>query len=473
MRKLFAVLFSILFVLKSISAQEALFIPNEGQWEKEFTHKTPLKYGALFFKENSIQFVLKDAAQIDDLHGHDIHEAGLSHSAERLKFHVLNMEFIDSKKDHAIGREKVSFKHNYFIGDDPSKWRSGVEPARALQYQDLYPNAVLHFSTYDRRLKYEWRLNNPNTIDDIKWKYNGAESIEINLEGNLIVKTSVGHFYESKPIAWGWREGKRIDLGIWYELTHDTISFGVENVASTLDSLVLDPQLVFTSFSGSLTDNWGFTATYDDQGRLYGGGVAFATGYVSTVGAFQTGYNASTGPFQNFEPDVTISVFEPNGNNLLYASYLGGTKSDHPHSMVVNSNGELIVMGTTGSANFPTQNPIQNSNAGGSTVNVNGYDFEDSDIFITRFNANGAALQSSTYIGGSGNDGINILINKNYGDASRGEISLDENDNIYVTASTTSSDFPATNCTTCSKAGGQDAVIFKLNNQGTNLLWSN
>ena len=149
------------------------------------------------------------------------------------------------------------------------------------------------------------------------------------------------------------------------------LKVGVEKVASTLDSLVLDPQLVFTSFSGSLTDNWGFTATYDDQGRLYGGGVAFATGYVSTVGAFQTGYNASTGPFQNFEPDVTISVFEPSGNNLLYASYLGGAKSDHPHSMVVNSNGELIVMGTTGSANFPTQNPIQNSNAGGSTVNVN------------------------------------------------------------------------------------------------------
>ena len=473
MCKLFAVLCSILFVLKSISAQEALFIPNEGQWEKEFTHKTPLKYGALFFKENSIQFVLKDAAQIDDLHGHDIHEAGLSHSPENLKFHVLNMEFIDSKKDCANGLEKVAYKHNYFIGDDPQYWRSGVEPARALQYQDLYPHAVLHFSTFNEHIKYEWRLANPNAIDNIQWRYHGAESVEVTLEGNLVVKTSVGHFYESKPIAWGWKQGKRVNFGIWYELTDDTISFGVEKVASTLDSLVLDPQLVFTSFSGSLTDNWGFTATYDEQGRLYGGGVAFATGYVSTVGAFQTGYNASTGPFQNFEPDVTISVFEPNGNNLLYASYLGGTKSDHPHSMVVNSKGELIVMGTTGSANFPTQNPIQNSNAGGSTVNVNGYDFEDSDIFITRFNANGAALQSSTYIGGSGNDGINILISKNYGDASRGEIVLDENDNIYVTASTTSSDFPATNCTTCSKAGGQDAVIFKLNNQGTNLLWSN
>ena len=338
MSKLFTVLSFLLLVLNVSWAQKALFIPNEGQWEKEFSHKTPLKYGALFFKENSIQFVLKDAAQIDDLHGHDIHQAWLSHSIERLNVHVLNMEFIDSRKDNAIGYNKASFKHNYFTGDDQTKWRSGIEPARALQYQGLYPNAVLHFKTKNHRLKYEWRLNNSKTIPSIKWKYHGAESIEINNEGNLIVNTSVGHFYESKPVAWGWKKGERIDFGIWYELNNDTISFGVENIALTLDSVVLDPQLIFTSFSGSLTDNWGFTATYDDQGRLYGGGIAFATGYVSTVGAFQTGYNSSTGPFQNFEPDVTISVFEPNGNNLLYASYLGGSKSDHPHSMVVNSN---------------------------------------------------------------------------------------------------------------------------------------
>ena len=153
-----------------------------------------------------------------------------------------------------------------------------------------------------------------------------------------------------------------------------------------------------------------------------------------------------------------MSVFDPNGNTLLYATYLGGTKSDHPHSMVVNSNGELIIMGTTGSTNFPTQNAIQSSNAGGATVNVNGYEFEDSDLFVTRFNATGSALLSSTYLGGSGNDGINMNINKNYGDASRGEVVVDDNNNIYIAASTTSTNFPTTNCTSCSKAGGQDAV---------------
>jgi len=453
--------------------QEALFIPNEGQWNEAFTHKMPLKYGALFFQENSIQFVLKDAAQIEDLHSHDMHQAGLSHHESLLNFHVLNMEFLGASEDIAVGHDLAGFKHNYFLGDNPDAWRSGVEPARGLTYQGLYPNAMVDFHTQDGQLKYDWHLSDPQALADIRWKYNGATSVEVHPEGHLIVHTSVGQFYESNPVSWGWKNGERIDFGSWYELYNGQISFGVESIAYTLDSLVIDPQLIFTSFSGSLTDNWGFTATYDEQGRLYGGGVAFATGYVSTVGAFQTGYNGSSGPFQAYLPDVTVSVFDPNGNTLLYASYLGGTKSDHPHSMVVNSNGELIIMGTTGSTNFPTQNAIQSSNAGGATVNVNGYEFEDSDIFITRFNATGSALLSSTYLGGSGNDGINMNINKNYGDASRGEVVVDDNDNIYITASTTSTNFPTTNCTSCSKAGGQDAVILKLNPSGTAIQWSN
>jgi hypothetical protein len=457
----------------TLYGQEALFIPNEGQWNNEFSYKTPLKYGALFFKENSVQIVLKDAAQIEDLHGHDMHQAGLSHHESNINFHVLELEFIGASKNIPKGYDSAGFKHNYYLGNNPNNWRSGIEPYRGLEYTDLYQEANLKFYTHKGQLKYDWHLSDPKALDNIKWIYRGASSIQISGEGNLIINTSVGHFYESSPVSWGWKNGERVEFGSWYELSNGQISFGVESLAYTLDSLVIDPQLIFTSFSGSLTDNWGFTATYDEQGRLYGGGVAFATGYVSTIGAYQTGFNSTSGPIQPFAPDITVSVFNPNGNTLLYATYLGGTKSDHPHSMVVNSNGELIIMGTTGSSNFPTLNAIQTSNAGGSTVNVNNYDFEDSDIFITRFNASGSALLSSTYLGGSGNDGINMGIIRNYGDASRGEVVVDENDNIYITASTTSTNFPSTNCSSCSKAGGQDAVVCKLNSSGTALLWSN
>jgi len=472
MRKLHLILLLLLANSFGLRAQQVLFVPNQGQWDGPFSHKMELKYGGLFFEKDGIQFVLQNAHQIDDLRGHHAHDAGMSEDG-RIDYHALRMKFLGSKAAIPQGIEPVEFVHNYYLGEDKSRWKSGVRPSRALAYTSLYPSSELRFKQGGDHLKYEWYLGDPNTLHRIKWTYEGAENIEIDPEGHVVISTSVGEFIEGVPSAWGYKNGIREDLPIWYELDEGVLSFATSTQVDLLDSMVIDPLLVFTSFSGSLTDNWGFTATYDDIGRLYGGGVSFATGYVSTVGAFQTGYADPPGPNLGFNPDVTISVFEPSGQTLLYATYLGGTKPDHPHSMVVNSLGHLIVMGTTGSTNFPTQNPIQSSNAGGSNININGYTFENADIFVTRFNANGSALLSSTYLGGSDNDGINGDLSKNYGDASRGEVIVDDLNNIYLTASTTSTDFISTNCSSCSNAGGQDAVLMKLNPSGTSLLWSN
>jgi gliding motility-associated-like protein len=453
--------------------QEALFVPNEGQWPGNFSHKMPLKYGGLFFEDDAVQIVLRDARHLEDLHGHDMHEAGLSHEASVLKGHAVRLKFLNATPTVAKGLKPTEFYHNYFLGNDSSTWRGEVRPARKLTYDGLYDNSILAFGQTGSHVKYQWHLSDPSVIDEIAWMYEGATKSEINPEGALIVHTSIGTFLESAPVGWGWKDGERVDFGMWYSQEYGVFRFKTEAIARTLDSLVLDPQLIFTSFSGSLTDNWGFSATYDDQGRLYGAGVAFATGYVASTGAFQTTYNDPPGINLGYNPDVTITVFEPQGNTMLYATYLGGTASDHPHSLVVNGNGHLIVMGTTGSSNFPTQNPIQSANAGGTSVSINGYEFKKSDLFITRFNANGTGLLSSTYIGGTGNDGLNTNIVKNYGDAARGEVVVDGSNNIYITASTNSTNFPSTNCSSCSKAGGQDAVVFKLNAAGTSLMWSN
>ena len=472
MRKRFAFIVSLMVLLQPARSQEVLFVPNKGQWPGDFSHKLELKYGALFFEQSSVQFVLKDRHAIDDVRGYHTHQAGLSLDAP-FNYHVLKMRFDGALPREAKGEKPVEYVNNYFLGDDSTKWRAGVRPKTELAFEEIYPKTELRFKQGGDHLKYEWYLGDPSILKSISWTYEGANGLHLDPEGQVVINTSVGSFLEGVPTAWGYKDGQRVDFGIWYELKDGQLSFGAEEIAYTLDSLVIDPLLVFTSFSGSLTDNWGFTATYDDQGRLYGGGVSFATGYVATVGAFQTSYNDPPGINLGFNPDVTISVFEPNGQTMLYATYLGGTKPDHPHSMVVNSLGHLIVMGTTGSTNFPTQSPIQSSNAGGTDVNINGYTFEDSDIFVSRFNASGSALLSSTYLGGSGNDGINTELNKNYGDASRGEIIVDGSNNIYLTASTNSTDFISTNCSSCSKTGGQDAVVMKLNPSGTTLFWSN
>ena len=471
-RRLF---FGIIGLILSFTAgaQEAVFVPNEGQWDGDFQYKAPLKYGALFFEQGAIQMVLRDAHQVEDFRGHAMHEAGLSLPIDPLRTHAVRLKWLNANPVKGTGMAPLEYYHNYFIGSDSNHWKGGIYPHSKIAYQNLYDQSKVVFYTAGGRLKYDWYLRNPSTLSQIKWQYEGATGISLNEEGALIVETSVGEFMESIPVAWGWKDGERVDFGIWYTLKNETIGFKSESIAKSLDSLVIDPQLIFTSFSGSLTDNWGFSATYDDQGRLYGAGVAFATGYVASTGAFQTTYNDPPGINLGFNPDVTITVFEPQGSTMLYATYLGGTAPDHPHSMVVNSSGQLIVMGTTGSSNFPTQNPIQSSNAGGTSVQINGYEFKKSDIFITRFNTTGTGVLSSTYLGGTGNDGLNTEMIENYGDAARGEVVVDQSDNIYITASTNSTNFPSTNCSTCSKAGGQDAIVMKLNAAGSAIQWSN
>ena len=134
MRKVYSLLLTLLFCAPSLWAQEVLFIPNEGQWEGEFSHKMPLRYGGLFFEKNSVQFVLKDAQAGEDHHGHDIHEAGLGSPSRGLKYHALRMTFLNSKPSKAAGKVPAEFVHNYFVGDDSTSWRSGVRPAHMLQY---------------------------------------------------------------------------------------------------------------------------------------------------------------------------------------------------------------------------------------------------------------------------------------------------------------------------------------------------
>ncbi|MGO8055548.1 SBBP repeat-containing protein, partial [Rhizobium leguminosarum] len=127
--------------------------------------------------------------------------------------------------------------------------------------------------------------------------------------------------------------------------------------------------------------------------------------------------------------DIGIMKFSPNGSARLYATYIGGSGNDFPHSLFSDPQGNLVVMGRSYSANYPTTAPLVGS--GGQC-----------DIVVTKLNAAGSALIGSLRIGGSSNDGVNIVDNiiggtnvpnsllRNYGDESRSEVVLDAGGNI-------------------------------------------
>ncbi|WP_460504172.1 SBBP repeat-containing protein, partial [Hymenobacter agri] len=241
-------------------------------------------------------------------------------------------------------------------------------------------------------------------------------------------------------------------------------------------ALTIDPVVVFASYSGSAANNWGFTATYDPAGNLYTGGIAFDIGYPTTAGAFQTTFKALV--------DIAIIKFNTNVSGpaaRVWATYLGGNDADFPTSLVVNSQGELLVLGTSGSDDFPvTAAAAQRRFASGVAADPFGfgapYDAPNgTDLVITRLNATGTALRGSTYLGGSGNEGLLPLafntsassptpqLAHNYGDPFRGDILVDAADNVYVASHTTSANFPvAAGLGGAYRGGTSDGVVVKL-----------
>jgi gliding motility-associated-like protein len=238
-------------------------------------------------------------------------------------------------------------------------------------------------------------------------------------------------------------------------------------------TLIIDPSLIFSTFSGSKSDNWGYTATYDGEGNFYAGGIAFHDGFPVSNGAFQTTFQGGDNS-ENASPyDAVIIKFNANGSQRLYATYLGGAGDDQPHSLIVDNNGDLVIAGRTTSQNFPSTQPT--FGPGGSF-----------DIFITKLNGDGTAPVGSRKFGGKGIDGVNIKpkyvaggganngIRRNYGDDARSEVIVDGANNIYLASSTQSKDFPVTSGAFQSAMGGglQDGVVIKTSSNLSNVLFS-
>jgi gliding motility-associated-like protein len=255
----------------------------------------------------------------------------------------------------------------------------------------------------------------------------------------------MGSVVELAPVAFQeTMYGRRsVDAGF---VLHDdgTVGFRIGKDYDRTRDLIIDPVLVFSTYSGSLSDNWGFTATYDLEGNLYAAGMVSGPGYPATIGAYDTIYNNGTG----FVPtDIAISKYSPDGTELIFATYLGGSLNEIPHSIITNDQNELIIYGTTGSSDYPvTVNAYDISFGGGPPAfpPSNIEYAQGSDIVITRLNEAGTNLLGSTFFGGSLNDGLNVTssgsLEYNYGDFARGDVTVAENGDIIIASCTFSDD---------------------------------
>lgn len=451
----------------TLSAGRWEFVQNSGQWDEAVLFKANLYSGALFFE--------KDGFTVSQLHPQQLQEIQeAKHSGKPFPRTVVDaaayrVQFLQSNCPKVTGERPYDYYHNYYIGNISTQWASKTPIFNQLQYQQLYTGVNLVFTEENGYLKYEFHIAPGSDPKQIRMRYDGLKSMA-KVGEELLLHTAVDRILELAPYAYQINNQKdTVTITCSYHLQGNTLSFDLGDYDPSL-TLVIDPTLVFSSFSGSTADNWGYTATYDSHGNLYGGGIAFDIGYPTSMGAYQVDFCGGI--------DISISKFDATGSFLHYSTYLGGAKADIPHSLYVNDNDELYIFGTTGSEDFPvTADAYDTSFNGGpnTTISTSMHFPDGSDIFVAKLSADGTQLPASTFIGGSLNDGFNTAggLRKNYADDNRGEIIVDENSNVYVVSSTSSIDFPVTSPIFMADSNSQqDVCVFKMSQDLSTLIWS-
>ena len=465
------------------------FIENKGQWDKNVKFRSNLPQGT-FLLENTgyrvIQHNTDDLNRISELtHMHpDITKPGKLETGHKpvpdgntspediiLRSHAYSVKFLNANPNAQIISEKpLASYNNYFIGNDPAKWASNCKIFQTVTYKDVYPNIDVRYYTVNGTLKYDIVVNPGGDLSKVILYFDGVDGLN-KKEERLQITTSVGTVEETAPYSYQLGGDGKKEVSCSYDVKGNFVRFRANEPYNKNSILVIDPTIVFISYSGSRADNWGFTATYDGLGNFYAGGIVFGTGFPVTNGAYQTNWagGAASGAGSSGY-DMGILKFAPDGTSLLYATYIGGSANEQPHSLVVDGSGNLIVAGRTSSgATYPSVAPLRTFGAGGGN-----------DIVITKLNANGTGLIGSVRIGGTGDDGVNIRPNystpavaettrRNYGDDARSEVIVDNQGNILLASTTQSTDFLTTagafQTTRGAASNGrfQDGVLLKLN----------
>ncbi len=315
-----------------------------------------------------------------------------------------------------LGADELKGKVNYFIGNDPSKWITGVPTYAKARYQQIYPGIDLLFYGNEQQLESDFVIAPGADPGQIRLLFEGGKALRVSREGDLVLTSSAGEVCMLKPHVYQEIGGVRHDVGGLYVLRGKravSFSLGAYNHAMPL---VIDPILVYsTALNGAnfaVGNGGGHGIAVDATGHAYVTGTTDRSNFLPTPGAFTTAAGF-----------LFVSRLNLTGSAVDYTAVFGGSGSDVPMAIAVDTQGEPIVTGFTSSADFPIQNALQSTLPAGTHA------------FLTKLNAAGSSLLYSTLLGGSGATGVGNATD--VGNA----VTTDSNGAIYVTGYTNSADF--------------------------------
>ena len=385
--------------------------------------------------------------------------------SERVQSHdlmtdIIRMQLVDAQTNATLsGDSRLPGTVNYFMGNDPAKWHSGVSTFERVKYANVYPGVNLVYYGNHERLEFDFEVAPGADPGPIRVHFDGARRLRLDHEGNLTIVAENGEIRFHRPVVYQIVDGnrrRRIE-GAFRLVSGNIVSFHVGSYDHT-KPLVIDPILAYSTYLGTVAAATAIAV--DSTGSAYVTGWS-EPGLPTTTDAFQpTSVVKPSNVYSAF-----ITKFNSAGTALVYSTYISGSNVDEAYAIAVDAQGNAYVAGQTGSFDFPvTPGALQTKNKTGSGFTG----------FITKLNSTGTSLVYSTYLGGSVGNPNNPFTTVPQDKAVA--IAVDAAGEVYVTGTTGSIDFPTTpgafqtvNKATTSNVSG---FVTKINATGTALVYS-
>jgi hypothetical protein len=436
----------------------------------------------------------------------------------------LHMQLLGANMaSRVVGAADLPGKVNYFIGNDPAKWRTNVPTYAQVKYENVYPGVDLIYYGNRGRLEYDFVVAPGIDPGLIALRFRGGSDVAVDQNGDLLLNSQDVRF--QKPVVYQNNDGARKAVESQYAMTADnTIRFTVGDYDRS-KPLVIDPVLVYSTYLGGSSGDIGSGIAVDASENAYvtgtvqssdfptvnaiqptpkssqdvfitkinatgtalvystylgGSGVddglgiavdpagnAYVTGRVNSpdfplVNALQPGRPMCCGP--GGLGSGFVSKLNPAGSALIYSTYLGGFAQDWGTAIATDAAGNAYVTGRTSFGGFPTTSNAPQPNLGGTEGLTH-------NAFITKINPNGSALVFSTFLGGSGHLQSDGSPEFNTGETAYA-IALDPAGNVYVAGTAESADLPTVNALQTNLKGSSNAFVAKINASGSALVYS-
>jgi Bacterial Ig-like domain (group 3)/Beta-propeller repeat/Protein of unknown function (DUF1573) len=396
------------------------FEANRGQADKTVQFLSTGSGYSLFLTDSSAVLALTKRDAANALPART--SKGLRYTSARdgEKTDIIRMHLGGANRaTQVIGVDRLPGTVNYFIGNNPAQWRSGVPTFARIKYAGVYPGIDLVYYGNQRQLEYDFIVAPGANPNPIRFEFAGAGKLKLTADGHLAVSAANGAIAFHKPVAYQLIGGMRQLVDSQFSLlSKNAVGFTVGPYDHS-KPLVIDPVLDYSTYLANLPISVAGAAV-DTAGNTYIVGSTSSASYPTTSGAFQT----SCPSCPNYS-EVFISKLNAAGTALIYSTFLGGSNQNVPTSIAVDSNGNAAVTGWTLSADFPLKNPF-----------YSGPQAAPYDGFVASLSADGSSLNFSSRLGGPNSQGID--------GTTPGGIAVDSSGAVYVVGETQSPDIQAT-----------------------------